>query len=300
VSGNCFNWCLSKLEWVTVKYDSAGTQQWVQRMDAGLPPLVRTNTPIDMKLGASGNIYLIGGTMGSTTFQDYTTIKYDSQGNQLWAARFDGSASGYDYARAMALDSLENVYVTGYSDASGERHIVTIKYDSNGNELWVQSYNAPGSGGDYGPDLSVDSAGNVYVAGIGFGNNSPYNYLVLKYNSNGNFLWEKWYDGSIFNRATVKLFVDGNGIVYLAGTDAQNAHDFVTIKYSPLPALKGDLNLDGILTMADVVLMLNSVFLGDPFPAAPTAGDLNCDGRVSPADFVIMLQIFFLAAPAPC
>jgi len=300
VSGYCHNWCLNHLEWVTVKYDSAGTEQWVRRIDAGLPPLVRTNKPIDMKLGASGNIYLTGGTMGSATFQDYTTIKYDSQGNQLWTARFDGSSSGYDYARAMALDSLENVYVTGYSDAGGERHIVTIKYDSNGNELWVQSYNAPGSGGDYGPDISVDSAGNVCVAGIGFGGNSAYNYVILKYDSSGNFLWEKRYDGSVFNSATVELFVDKSGNLYLAGTDTRNAHDFVTIKYSPLPALKGDLNLDGVLTMADVVLMLNLIFNGDVPPAAPSAGDLNCNGSLSGADVVTLLQMFYASASPPC
>ncbi|MCI0446516.1 SBBP repeat-containing protein, partial [bacterium] len=269
-------------------------------MDAGLPPLVRSNKPTDMKLDASGNIYLTGGTIDSVTFLDYTTIKYDPQGNQLWKARFNGSANGYDFCRAMALDSQGNVYVTGYSDAGVERHIVTIKYDSNGSELWVQSYNAPGSGGDDGPDISVDSAGNVYVAGIGFGNNFPYNYLVLKYDSSGNFLWEKRYDGSVFNRATVKLFVDRNGNVYLAGTAIQNGRDFVTIKYASLPALKGDLNLDGVMTLADVVLMLNLVFYSEIPPAAPSAGDLNCDGLLSASDVVILLQIFFLSVSAPC
>jgi hypothetical protein len=84
------------------------------------------------------------------------------------------------------------------------------------------------------------------------------------------------------------------------GHDRNYIYDYITIKYSPLPALKGDLNLDGVLTAADVVLMLNFTFNGDPFPAAPTAGDLNCDGKISPADFVIMLQIFFLSAPPPC
>ncbi|HXF49607.1 MAG TPA: dockerin type I repeat-containing protein [Verrucomicrobiae bacterium] len=88
--------------------------------------------------------------------------------------------------------------------------------------------------------------------------------------------------------------------MYLSGTDTQNMWDFVTIKYSPLPAIKGDLNLDGVMTLADVVLMLNFVFNGTPFAAAPTAGDLNCDGKISPADVVIMLQIFFLSVPAPC
>ena len=297
VSGQCFNWCQSKMEWVTVKYDSAGIQQWVQRIDAGLPPLVRTNVPTDMKLGSNGDIYLTGGTIDSATFQDYTTIKYDPQGNQLWRARFDGNVSGYDYARAMVLDSLENVYVTGDNDAG----IVTIKYDSSGNQLWVQTYSGPGSGQDWGKAITLDTAGNVYVAGVSFGSNSTFNFAILKYDSNGSFLWEKRFEEPVADwRQNLKISVDQNGNIYLAGTDLQNGRDFVTIKYFPLPALKGDLNLDGILTLADVVLMLNFTFNGDPFAAAPTAGDLNCDGKISPADAVIMLQMFFLATPAPC
>ncbi len=37
-----------------------------------------------------------------------------------------------------------------------------------------------------------------------------------------------------------------------------------------------------------------------PKPVASTAADLNCDGGISPADVVLMLQIFFLSVSAPC
>ncbi|MCI0330732.1 MAG: dockerin type I repeat-containing protein [candidate division Zixibacteria bacterium] len=74
----------------------------------------------------------------------------------------------------------------------------------------------------------------------------------------------------------------------------------MTIKYSPLPALKGDLNLDGVLTMADVVLMLNLVFNGELPPAAPTAADLNCNGSLSAADVVTLLYMLYASASPPC
>ncbi len=303
VSGYSSHWCLGQLEWVTVKYDSTGTQQWVQRINAGLPPLIRSNIPADLKLDASGNIYLTGGVINDTTFLDYTTIKYDSQGNQLWMARFDGSASGYDFARAIALDSQGNVYVTGYSDYGVEGFdIVTIKYDSNGNQLWVQSYNGPpGNGADKGWAITLDTVGNVYVAGISLGNSSTYNYVVIKYDSSGSLIWEKRYEGPVSDyRVYPKILVDRNGNVYLAGCDLQNQLDFVTIKYSPLPTLKGDLNLDGVLTLADIVLMLNCVFLGEQPAAAPSACDLNCDGLLTSADVVILLNLFYLIAAPPC
>jgi WD40 repeat protein len=62
----------------------------------------------------------------------------------------------------------------------------------------------------------------------------------------------------------------------------------------------GDLNLDGQLTTTDVVLELNSVFLGDSFPAPPASADCNCDGGLSPADVVLLLNATFLGKPFPC
>ena len=49
----------------------------------------------------------------------------------------------------------------------------TIKYDTNGNLLWVIRYNGPGNGIDRSSDLVVDSAGNVYVTGYSEGQVLP-------------------------------------------------------------------------------------------------------------------------------
>ena len=47
--------------------------------------------------------------------------------------------------------------------------------------------------------------------------------------------------------------------------DGQNIHPFVA---TGVPSVvKGDLNLDGLITLSDVVTELNAVFFGQPFPA---------------------------------
>jgi len=70
------------------------------------------------------------------------------------------------------------------------------------------------------------------------------------------------------------------------------------LKYAPL--VLGDVNWDGNLTLTDVVLELNKVFLDEPFPAPEQMGDVNCDARFSAADIVWLLRRVFLQRPFPC
>jgi hypothetical protein len=52
--------------------------------------------------------------------------------------------------------------LTGYD-------FVTIKYDSQGELLWIQRYNGLGIDYDESFAISVDASGNVYVAGRSIG-----------------------------------------------------------------------------------------------------------------------------------
>ncbi len=67
----------------------------------------------------------------------------------------------------MPFDQANSVYVTGYSPGTNSGNdIVTIKYDPNGNQIWLQRYNGPGNGDDEaGNAIVVDNNGNVYVTG---------------------------------------------------------------------------------------------------------------------------------------
>ncbi len=64
--------------------------------------------------------------------------------------------------------------------------------------------------------------------------------------------------------------------------------------------LKGDLNLDEVLTATDVVLELNAVFSGQTFPAPFRNADGNCSGNLTPTDVVLLLNAVFLNVPFPC
>jgi len=77
-----------------------------------------------------------------------------------------------------------------------------------------------------------------------------------------------------------------------------NWHSFVAVG-NPI-YLKGDLNLDSILTAADVVTIMNAVFLDISFPAPFENADGNCDGMLRPVDIVLELKAVFLYEPFPC
>src|SRR5262252_8382532 len=97
-----------------------------------------------MKMDADGNIYVTGRSAGDGTGIDFFTIKYSPDGKELWSRRYDGPAHGEDIARALAIDAQGNVYVTGESlSDETSMDFATIKYDPDGNELWVRRYDGP-------------------------------------------------------------------------------------------------------------------------------------------------------------
>ena len=136
---------------------------------------------------SSGNAIVTGYSLSAATAYDDATIKYDTLGNELWVARYDGQASAYDLASAIALDSVGNVFVTGFSSGAGTNFdYATIKYDSNGNQVWVGRYDGPGHMGDYATAIALDSSGNVHVTGRsvdGTGNWSD--YATIRYSPDG-------------------------------------------------------------------------------------------------------------------
>ena len=222
-------------DYCTIKYNSAGVQQWVSRYNG---PGNGDDIVRSIVVDGSGNVYVTGASEGLGTHFDYCTIKYNSSGVQQWVARYNGQANDWDYAYSIALDGSGNVYVTGYSYNYGTGFdYCTIKYNSSGVQQWVAIYNGPGNGFDYARSIALDGSGNVYVTGASIGSGTSYDYCTIKYNSSGDTVWVARYNGpGNGNDSATSIALDGSGNVYVTGyskgTGGTNDYDYCTIKYN--------------------------------------------------------------------
>jgi uncharacterized delta-60 repeat protein len=188
-----------------------------------------------LALDSSGNVYVTGTSEGSTTGRDYTTIKYDTDGNELWTVCYNGPHNLADESRALALDGSGKIYVTGTSEGSTtDKDYATIKYDTNGNELWVARYNGPDGLADESRALALDGGGNIYVTGFSRSSDTGTDFVTVKYDTSGNELWAVRYNGpDNLGDVPHAIASDGGGNIYVTGSSWSSATgtDFVTVKY---------------------------------------------------------------------
>ncbi|MCX6294745.1 MAG: SBBP repeat-containing protein, partial [Bacteroidetes bacterium] len=180
VTGYSQTLVLTNYDYATVKYNSAGVQQWVQLYNGTGDDYDRANA---IALDVSGNVYVTGKSVGAgSAAEDALTIKYDNAGVSQWTARYNGPSNGYDEGKAIVVDPTGNVYITGYSFTSGANNdFLTIKYDAAGAQQWLTKYNGTGNNADQAAAIAVDGIGNVFITGLSKGAGSNEDFETIKY-----------------------------------------------------------------------------------------------------------------------
>ena len=93
-------------DWTTIKYNSAGVQEWLRTLDGG-----GNDAAFAITTDEAGNVYVTGSSAGGFYFM---TAKYSAAGDQLWVQFFTTIGEG-DAGVDIAVDHDGNVYVTGYN-----------------------------------------------------------------------------------------------------------------------------------------------------------------------------------------
>ncbi|MGD9976914.1 MAG: T9SS type A sorting domain-containing protein [Bacteroidales bacterium] len=165
--------------------------QWVKQFTQSPNPNLSNELDIyDVKLSATGNIYITGSyisnfTLSGTTYngypssaseaQDIFLAKLDSDGNVLWVQT--AGSSDVDYPETLVLDGSENVYLSGRTKGTcdfGSGYSITTsggfdgfvaKYNSLGAIQWVKKV-AYGTNNDRVTAITLGTDGNLYLAGL--------------------------------------------------------------------------------------------------------------------------------------
>ncbi len=229
-------------DYATLKYNSLGVMQWVMRY-TGMGS-TGTDGATQLKIDASGNVYVTGKSQGTTSDYDYATIKYSTAGALMWVTRYNGPGNSADESYSIALDGTNNVYVTGksYGGATTMQDITTVKYNTLGVQQWASRFNGSSGTNDEGKAITVDSASNVYVTGYSTNPTTADDYQTIKYNTLGVQQWEIKYtnSGSAGSQdAAASIFADNSGNVYVAG---MSALDYAVVKYASVTGINPTTN----------------------------------------------------------
>lgn len=220
------------------KFDSLGNAIWAQK-GAGIEN-ERARKVVTDKWG---NVYITGYFGGTATFGstnlvsaggfDVFVAKYDKNGTLKWIQKAGGNSA--DEGRGLGLDSLGNVFVSGYFmgtasfgglsvTTAGGQDAFLAKYDSIGNIQWVKA--GGGAGSDISNGLAADDAGNTIISGefagtATFGSASVTNAqpaaFLAKYDDAGNLLWLKKAHAAV-NMKILASAVDGSGNSFHTGS----------------------------------------------------------------------------------
>jgi hypothetical protein len=186
---------------------------------------------------SQGNVLLTGYTSGRLQPNhhkkgdyDAWVAKYDPEGNLVWLEQF-GSASS-DYARGIAIDSQNFIYLAGYTSGlieatitqPGECDAWVAKYDPNGQQLWIKQFGS--SDHEVATGIAVGHDDAIYLTGYtsgviqgGGGQLGETDAWLVKYNSAGEQLWIVQL-GSVDADYAYGIATDMKGGIYLTGATA--------------------------------------------------------------------------------
>jgi uncharacterized protein (AIM24 family) len=253
----------SKTDFIA-KYNSSGSVAWIARIGGA-----SSDTANAVAVDSGGNV-IVAGYFTSTTLTAYnaggsafgTTLtnlgglntfiaKYNSSGSVVWLAKIGGTL--YDYSTGIAVDSGDNVIVSGYFSSTtltaynsgggafgttltklGGQDAYIAKYDSSGSVAWIARLGGT-TADDAATGLAVDSSGNVIVAGYydsatltaynsgggAFGTTltklGGADAYIAKYTSSGNVVWLARLGGATDNERANAVAVDSTGNAIVSG-----------------------------------------------------------------------------------
>ena len=180
---------------------------------------------------------------------DAIIIKYDKNGNLLWQKSWGGKLISARF-RSITSSLDDGIVVVGSSEFSeiegmtnkGMYDAIIVKYDKDGNILWQKNWGGNGYD-DFTGVISTEDGGFIIVGESesndieGLQNKGSYDAIVLKYDKDGNLIWQKSWGGNDSERFTSVAVTEDGGFVAVGNTqflvyEGDSRLDAIIVKYN--------------------------------------------------------------------
>ncbi|MEK7263458.1 MAG: T9SS type A sorting domain-containing protein [Bacteroidota bacterium] len=232
-------------DFITIKYNSSGVLDWSKiyhRVDWD-------DEVVDIATDKSNSVYITGTTYpydDETDVQEFLTIKYSSTGVLRWAQRYKYDNDYYSEPTSLAVDSAGMVAITGYSG----NYFVVIKYTTGGTKKWFDTISVKEEQA-VGYHIIFDKYGSAIATGSCYNDSNAYDFLTVKYDSDGVRQFKKFYEGAgTTHLYLMNLIVDKKGNTYTAShTKYKTRDELYFTKMSPNGVLLSEILIDTPFTL---------------------------------------------------
>lgn len=218
---------------LVTKLDPSGNLLWQTAYNGGADEV---DIFYAVALDAANYIYTTGLSQEIGTGWDIVTCKYSPDGTLMWSKLKNGSSNIEENGIDIAIDQEGNIYTAGYIDQlETAQDYCLIKYDTDGNELWMATWSGESALSDVIYEIVIDANGNILVNGRSDGGGENYDdFTTAKYSPDGTLLWINKYH-QIYGETGFTIDVDDEGNVYAGGwaADGISMGESLIIKYSP-------------------------------------------------------------------
>jgi hypothetical protein len=213
------------------KYNTDGVQLWSALYIYPSEAYIRTS---GLALDNSGNAYVIADQSPAYYLpSNGLIVKFNSSnGSPAWVKRYIGQY-GWGAFRDIQIDRLNNIYVVGWTDSS---HLV-IRYNTNGDSVWVRKYRPPWGVREVTRACSIDDSLNIIFTGQRRFYYPPYGWydslLIAKYSSGGILRWESVYAYNLLGSDIgTKITNDQSGNSFIGGVTTISGYSvYLTLKF---------------------------------------------------------------------
>ena len=178
-------------------------------------------------LALFSGVVLCAGVHAQTAQKNYV--------NSEWVSQTPATGDGIYHSSSIVV-SNQLIVTSKILNDDGNTDIATVKYTTNGDTLWMQTFDGSAGLDDYGVELASTASGDIVVIGTTQSVTGGYDYTVLRYASATGFLqWSYTWDGTANgDDIPTDIVIDGADNIYLTGgsADLLGLSDYATLKLS--------------------------------------------------------------------